>query len=142
VGGLAELAYRGTTSDVTPYTGAGVGAAVGVVGAGALAMVVSPSPSRVLLVDLGAALGGLAGAAAASPLVFQDVTESKNRLFLAATLGGTVAGGAAAWLLTRNDSRPRNGFFLPGAPTAGVIGSSPTSSGSVPAYGIGWHSAF
>jgi hypothetical protein len=142
VGGLAELAYRGTTSDVTPYTGAGYGAAVGVVGAGALALVVSPSPSRVLLVDLGAALGGLAGASAASPLVFQDVTESKNRLFLAATLGGTVAGGAVAWLLTRNDTGARSGFLLPGVPTAGVIGSTPTPTGTVPAYGLGWRGTF
>jgi hypothetical protein len=143
VGGIAELAYRGQTQDVTPYRGAGYGAALGVVGAGALAIVVQPSPSRVMLVDLGAALGGLAGAAAASPLVFQDVTETKNRLFLAATLGGTLLGGGAAWYLTRDDKpSKRASFVLPGAPTAGVIGASATPNGTTPAYGIGWQGSF
>ncbi len=140
VGGLAELAYRGTTTG-TPDTGAGYGAAVGVVGAGALATFVQVSPSRVMLVDLGAAFGALAGAAAASPLVFQDVTPAKNRGFIAATLGGTVAGGAIAWVLTRN-SPPSRHAAIPGAPTAGVIGTSVTPTGTVPAYGVGWVGSF
>jgi len=140
VGGLAELAYKGTTVG-TPDTGAGYGAAIGVVGAGALATFVTVSPSRVMLVDLGAAFGALAGAAAASPLVFQDVTPAKNRGFLAATLGGTVAGGAIAWALTRNSS-PSTHAAIPGAPTAGIIGSSVTPTGIVPAYGVGWVGSF
>jgi hypothetical protein len=106
VGGLVDLAYRGTTN-VTPYTGAGYGSAIGVVGAGALATVVQVQPSRVILIDTGAAIGALAGAAAGSPLVFQNVTDTKNRLFLASTLGGTVIGGAVAWWMTR-DSKPRD----------------------------------
>ena len=140
VGGLAELAYKGTTAG-TPDTGAGYGAAVGVVGAGALATFVHVSPSRVALVDLGAALGALGGAAAASPLVFQDVTAEKNRAFLAATLGGTALGGGLAWYFTRGD-RPSGHATIPGTPTAGVIGSSMTTTGTVPAYGVGWVASF
>jgi len=139
VGGLVDLAWRGTTS-VTPYTGAGYGAAVGVVGAGALATIVKVSPSRVLLVDMGAGIGGLAGAAAGSPLVFGNVTAEKNRLFLAATLGGTLGGGFLAWMLTRET--PARSAWLPGAPVAGVIGQSATATGAVPAYGIGWAGTF
>src|SRR6185369_2651058 len=74
LGGLTDLAYRGTTEAV-PYTGAGYGSEIGLVGAGILSTQVRVSPSRVLLVDLGVGLGGLAGAAAASPLLFGDITE-------------------------------------------------------------------
>jgi hypothetical protein len=140
VGGLAEFAYQGTTIG-TPDRGAGYGAAIGVVGAGALATFVTVSPSRVMLVDLGAAFGALAGAAAASPLVFQDVTPTKNRGFLAATAGGTLAGGAIAWAITRN-SPPSMHAAVPGSPTAGIIGSSVTPTGTVPAYGVGWVGSF
>jgi hypothetical protein len=142
VGGLAELAYRGTT-DYTPYTGAGYGAAIGVVGAGAVATFVQVSPSRVLLVDLGVGVGALAGAAAGSPLVFDNVTESKTRGFLAATLGGTIAGGTIAWLVTKDSPAVQRPAWLPpGTPTAGVIGQSQTPLGTVPAYGVGWRGAF
>lgn len=149
VGGLVDMAYKGTTSE-TPYTGSGYGAAIGVVGAGTLATLVQVSPSRVILIDTGAALGGLAGAAAGSPLVFQnasdtkDVTETKTRLFIAATLGGTAIGGTLAWALTR-DGKPATGatkLLLPGMPTAGVIGASETRTGPVPAYGLGWTGSF
>jgi hypothetical protein len=140
--GLADLEYKGTTY-FTPSTGDGYGAAVGVVGAGALATVVRVSASRVALVDLGAALGGLGSAAAASPLLFQNVTTEKNRAFLAATLGGTAVGGALAWYFTRGDSPSSgHGMLLHGTPTAGVIGASSTSTGTVPAYGVGWVSSF
>jgi hypothetical protein len=140
VGGLVELAYKGTTAG-TPNTGAGYGAAIGVVGAGALATFVKVSPSRVALVDLGAALGALGGAAAASPLLFQNVTDTKNRAFLAATLGGTAVGGTLAWYLTRGSSSSGHAL-LTGTPTAGVIGTSATPTGAVPAYGVGWVSSF
>jgi hypothetical protein len=142
VGGLVDLAYRGTTN-VTPSTGAGYGAAVGVVGAGALATFVQVSPSRVILIDTGAALGALGGAAAGSALVVQDVTEAKTRGFLAATLGGTAIGGALAWWLTRDAKpKPAGSARLYGEPMAGVIGGSQTPTGTVPAYGIGWAGSF
>jgi hypothetical protein len=137
-GGLADLAYRGTTN-ATPYTGAGYGAAIGLVGAGTLATLTQVSPSRILLVDLGVGLGGLAGAAAGSPLLFGETTEGRTRGFLAATLGGAVAGGSLTFWLTRERSGPAPP--KPAAwsimPTGGVIGSSATPHGNAPALGVG-----
>jgi hypothetical protein len=138
LGGASEFLYLGTT-DVTPYTGMGVGTAVGLVAAGALATRVTISPSRVLLIDLGAAGGALIGAAATSPLLFQNIerpTESNTRGSLSATIAGSLLGGVLAWWLTRD--APAGHALLPGWPSAGVIGASLTRSGSTPVYGIGW----
>jgi hypothetical protein len=147
VGALAELGYRGTTS-VTPYTGAGVGSAIGLVSAGAASIFVTVPPSRVLLLDLGAGLGSLAGAAVGSPLIFSGLTNTptngtKTRIFLAGTLTGTAVGGAAAWFLTR-DSAPKKSTssWLLGMPNAGVIGQSVTRTGQVPIYGVSYGGAF
>jgi hypothetical protein len=139
LGSIAELGYRGTT-DATPYSGAGFGSAIGVVSGGALATLTQVSPSRVLLVDAGAGLGALAGAAAASPLLFGDVTEGKTRAWLAATAGGTLAGATISGFVTRD--APSRKAFLFGTPTAGVIGASATPTGPVPAYGLGWSGRF
>jgi len=98
---------------------------------------VSTSPSRVLLVDVGVGGGALLGAAAASPLIFQNVTKEDTRGWLSATIGGSVLGGALAWYLTR-DSAPRLGWLPPGLPTAGILGASVTPSGSKPIYGVAW----
>ncbi len=147
IGGLTELAYRGTT-DATPYTGTGYGSAIGLFGAGLVATQIQVSPSRVLLVDLGVGLGGLAGAAAASPLVFGDLTEGRTRGFLAATLGGAVLGGGLALVVTRENNAPPKPAGTASAcpwslvPTGGPIGASATPSGSVPAYGIGVNGRF
>lgn len=142
LGGLTELAYRGRTTGVTPYTGMGYGAAIGLVGAGALATFIDVSPSRVLLIDMGAGLGALAGAAAASPLVFEKVTEGDSRGFVAATAGGAVAGGVLVWFLTRNAPVSKTTTWNYGTPVAGVIGSSATPTGPSPAYGAGWQGTF
>ncbi len=142
VGGIGELLYRGNTDNL-PYTGGGYGAAAGLLAAGSLAVAVQVSPSRVMLVDLGAGLGALAGAAAASPLIFQDITETKTRGFLAATLGGTVLGGGLAWFLTRESWKPKEaGWLPPGEPVAGVIGESATAKGGVPVRGVGGRGSF
>ena len=141
LGSVIDLAYRGTL-DGTPYSGAGYGSAFGVVAGGALATFVQTSPSRVLLVDAGAGLGALAGAAAASPLLFENATEGKNRAFLAATAGGTLLGGGLTWFLTRDAPKKSEPALNWGMPTAGVIGASATPSGTVPAYGIGWRGSF
>lgn len=153
LGGGSELFYRGTTntSQVTPYTGAGLGAAIGVVGSGTLATFVTISPSRALLVDLGTGLGGLAGAAAASPLVFEDLNPGKSRGFLAITAGSALLGGGVAWYLTRHADQeqpkpdPKNAApksALRAVPFGGVVGQSATPTGPVPAYGAGVRGVF
>jgi len=147
IGSLTDLGYRGTTN-ATPYTGAGLGSAIGLVGAGAAAMFVTVPSSRVLEVDLGAGLGSLAGAAACSPLIFSDLTgattsATNTRLFLAGTLAGTAIGGTAAWFLTR-DAKPDDPktHRMASMPTAGVIGQSETKTGPVPAYGVSYSGSF
>jgi hypothetical protein len=146
VGALTELGYRGTT-DVTPYTGAGIGSAVGLVGAGAASIFVTVQPSRVLLLDLGAGLGSLAGAAVCSPLIFSGLTNTptdgtKTRFFLAGTLTGTAVGTAAAWFLTREPARPKKAAWWNGMPSGGIIGQSVTPTGQVPIYGVSYGGEF
>jgi hypothetical protein len=102
VGGLTEMAYRGST-EKTPERGIGYGAGVGVLAAGVLATQVSVTSSRMLLIDLAASLGALTGAAAASPLLLVREKESaaRNRWWLASIAAGTVVGGGIGWLSTR-----------------------------------------
>jgi hypothetical protein len=140
LGGAGQYLVQGNTK-LTPYTGMGYGTAVGLVAAGALATRVTVSPSRVLLVDLGVGGGALLGAAAASPLLFQDLqnpAESNTRGWLSATVAGSLAGGAVAWWLTRDSPPNKRSLHLPGTPSAGIIGASATRSGSAPVYGIAW----
>ncbi len=138
LGALTHYFYRADL-ERTPYTGAGYGAAIGLVSAGALAKIVKVPASRVLLIDLGAGLGAAAGAAAGSPLVFENVTPGKTRGFVAATFAGTILGGTAAWWFTRDrapaPATPRSSFRM--TPYGGTIGSSATPTGAVPAYGVG-----
>jgi hypothetical protein len=146
LGALGEFFYRGDLYGTTPYTGTGYGTAAGLLAAGTASIFVDTEPSRVLLVDLGAGLGAAAGAAAASPLLFEDVDEAKTRGFIAATVGGTLVGGGVAWWLTRDrSSKPASDAGPPAprvVPTGGVIGASQSSTGSVPAYGIGLRGAW
>ncbi len=143
LGSATELLYRGVAPSPTahPYTGSGYGAAIGLLAAGTLATRVTVSPSRVLLVDLGAGGGALIGAALASPLIFQNVTPANTRGWLGATLGGAVAGGLTAWWLTR-DAIPKRAAWRLGQPGGGVIGSSVTSRGETPIYGVDWSGAW
>jgi len=101
LGGLGELLVRGET-DTTPTRGLGYGAIAGVITGGALATQLDLPTSRVLLVDLGASLGALGGAAAASPLLLveEESDPTRTRLWLSAIGVGTLAGGAVAYLLT------------------------------------------
>jgi hypothetical protein len=139
-GAAAEYLVNGSTSG-TPYTGMGYGAAIGLVGAGVLATQVSLSPSRMLLIDVGAGGGALLGAAAASPLVFENQTEANVRGWVSATVAGSVVGGGLAWWLTRDRHPDSKASFLRlGTPSAGVIGASATPTGWQPAYGISWSS--
>src|SRR6202142_3735367 len=143
LGGASEFLVRGTTV-VTPSTGMGLGAAIGVLAAGTLATRVTVSPSRVLLIDLGAGGGALLGAAAASPLLFQNLeqpTEANTRGSISAIVGGSIARGGLAWGLTRDAPPAAPHAKIPGSPSAGIIGASPTRSGWTPVYGIGWGGA-
>jgi hypothetical protein len=145
LGGLVELGYRERT-DVTPYTGAGIGSAIGLVGAGVVSMFVEVPPSRVLLIDLGAGVGTLTGAATGSPLIFSDLSGARTsgantRLFLGGTFAGTVAGGVVGWYLTRS-MPPKTSAWLNGLPSAGIIGQTQTATGQVPAYGLSYAGAF
>lgn len=142
LGGEVELLYKGaTTASVTPYAGAGYGTAIGLLAAGTLATQVTVSPSRVLLVDLGAGGGGLIGAAIASPLIFQTLTPDRTRGWISATLGGSVVGGLAAWWLTRDAPAKHAASWRYGTPGAGVLGATETPRGPVPFYGITWSGA-
>jgi hypothetical protein len=138
LGGATQLLYEGSTpAELTPYRGMGYGTAAGLLVAGALATRVTTSPSRVLLVDVGVGGGALLGAAAASPLIFKNLTKENTRGWLSATIGGSILGGGLAWYLTR-DSTPKLSWLPPGYPTVGVIGESATPRGSQPVFGVGW----
>ncbi|MBI5533009.1 MAG: hypothetical protein HY898_09855 [Deltaproteobacteria bacterium] len=143
-GGGIELAARGTTSR-TPYEGMGYGAISGAVLGGLIGTQAKGSASRVLLVDVGAGLGALSAAAAASPLVFGDRTETRDRLWLAATISGAAAGGVVTYFWTAPSSKPHATTWPSryGYPTAGVIGESVAPDGTrAPAFGMGWQGRF
>lgn len=157
-GGLTELFARGDIYR-TPFAGIGYGAGLGWLAAAAFARVQVPT-ARVLTVDLGAVLGGLGGAALASPLLFDNPDPTQQRVWLGATAGAALVGGGIAWWLSR-PSRPAQGdggagssagsagaqgtsneagLFagVRGTPLLGVIGESQVAAGSVPVYGLGW----
>jgi hypothetical protein len=114
LGGLGELLVEGNT-DATPVRGMGYGAISGVVLGGALATQVRAPTSRVLLIDLGASLGALSGAAAASPLLIveEDPHPTRTRIWLSSVALGTVAGGTLAWWLTRGGEQQATLPFVP-----------------------------
>jgi hypothetical protein len=108
LGGLTQLFVEGRTRK-TPLGGMGYGAAIGTLGAGMLATQLDIKASRVLLVDLGATLGALTGAAAGSPLLLVDEEESKSRTraWLGSIFAGTVLGAGIGWWTTRRaDAHP------------------------------------
>lgn len=154
-GGIIEGIYCGRVGGCpehgdTPSTGLGYGAAAGLVGGGILATLLDTSAQRVFFVDLGAGLGALAGASAASPLVFKEKTEAKQRGFLVAVLGGTAVGGTIAWLVTREKTAPPAATAKTPArrtwtvmPQAGILGASSTPSGATaPIFGFGATGSF
>jgi hypothetical protein len=99
-GAMSQMAYRGeTTGSLT--RGIGWGAASGVVALGAAAVFVDVPASRVLLVDLSTSLGGLLGAAAASPLLLVDESDAtRTRLWLASGAVGAIGGGIVGVIAT------------------------------------------
>ncbi len=122
MGGLTEMAYRGSTK-LTPERGIGYGAGIGVLAAGVLATQVEVTSSRMLLIDLAASLGALTGAAAGSPLLLVREKESagRNRLWLASIATGTVLGGGIGWLTTRGSSSKKTSVEMPTLPYLGLV---------------------
>lgn len=103
LGGITQLAIEGTLEE-TPSRGMGFGAGIGVLSAGILATQVHPPASRVLLIDLGTSLGGLVGAAAASPALLVDDTSSerRERIWLFSIVAGTAGGAVLGFWLTKS----------------------------------------
>jgi hypothetical protein len=120
LGGLSQLFIEGRTNK-TPVGGMGYGATIGTLGAGVLATQLNVKASRVLLVDLGATLGALTGAAAASPLLLVDEQESKSRTraWLGGIFAGTLVGAGIGWWTTRKgDAAATRALVLPALPYA------------------------
>jgi hypothetical protein len=138
VGGLVEMAITGE-SEVVPFTGMGYGAAIGWLVAASTAVYFRPDPARVLAVDLGLLLGGLAGASAASPLLIDSPTHEKVGGWVAATGGGLIAGGIlAGWLSRPADPVPESTARLVRLvlPAPSIVGQ-PGGPGEIAAPGPG-----
>jgi hypothetical protein len=135
VGAVTEMFSEGSLT-AKPATGAGYGTAIGLATAGTLASFIQVPPSRVLLVDVGAGLGALAGAAAGSPLVFEDVSKSKARGFLATTAGGAVLGAGIAVFLTRGSTKKQTVVGSRSFEILPVIGGLPSATNGAPG-GVG-----
>ncbi len=140
LGGVADLIVHGQT-DVSPTRGLGIGAMSGVVLMGALARFTPPqAPSRVLLIDLGAGLGALTGAAVASPLVFGDnVGPTRNRLWLSSIALGTFVGAGIGVFTTSSVRETQSARSMPSlVPMMGVIDAVTKPDGtSTPVTGAG-----
>lgn len=139
-GGATELAVRGTTKR-TPYEGMGYGAIVGTVAGGLLGTQIQGSASRVFLIDVGAGLGALSAAAVASPLIFGDRTEGRDRIWIASTIAGALLGGGIVYFWTQGSPRPpdtKSSWTQHAMPYGGVIAHSIAPDGSlVPVLGVG-----
>lgn len=134
-GGLTEWLVRGDARRL-PLAGMGYGAALGwLAAAGAATTRVHLVPVRILSIDLGAVLGGLAGAAIASPLVFDGPTSTQTRGWVSAIGGGALLGaGVAAWITrgakpAKNDAAPSvkiaaGTTVIPDVPEVGILGES------------------
>ncbi len=118
-GGLAARLVDGRLSGPSAR-GVGEGLAVGLVGAGVLAIVATTADlTRLGNLDLGAGLGALLGAAAGTPFLLEPKSASNDRLFLACTAGGMIGGAVLGWWLapvsggSRVAAAARNVTFVP-----------------------------
>jgi hypothetical protein len=118
---MTQVMVEGST-DASVERGVGYGAGAGVLLGGFLATRSAISPSRVLLVDLSASLGGLAGAAIASPLLLVDDTgPSRTRLWVASAALGTIGGGVVGWYVTASSDKATASSALPFLPYARAL---------------------
>ncbi|MEZ4309638.1 MAG: hypothetical protein R3F14_16505 [Polyangiaceae bacterium] len=136
LGGLTEWFAVGDTRNV-PFAGMGYGAAIGwLAAAGAATTRFRFAPVRVLSIDLGAVLGGLAGAALASPLVFEAPNSTETRGWLGAIGGGALLGAGVAFWLTRAPSSASPGSRAGEARTSLRIAPGTAISPELPDIGI------
>jgi hypothetical protein len=119
LGGLVDMTIKGN-ADFKPKRGMGVGALAGVLTFGALASQFEvPSASDLLFIDLSGLLGGLAGAAVGTPLLVQERSKTRDRLWLSAVIAGTLAGtGLGVWATepsfgARRAEQPSAGYLRP-----------------------------
>ena len=135
-GALVEMAARGDTK-TTPFAGMGYGAGLGWLAAAAVAVHVDVPTLRVLTVDLGAALGGIGGAALGSPLLVNDPSAAKPRAWATITASSAVVGGVITAIVVRRRANPK-ATSLRGLPMIGVLGESRAGALSAPILGAGW----
>jgi hypothetical protein len=146
-GGMTEWLVRGDTRTI-PFAGMGYGAALGWLAAASAATArLNVTPTRVLSIDLGAVLGGLAGAALASPLVFDGPTSNETRGWVGAAAGGVLVGTGVALWLTRAPAPARSeqtapiriagGLAIhPNLPEIGAIAESTVGDTTAPVFGV------
>ncbi len=142
LGGLTELAARGDIYRV-PFAGMGYGAGLGWLATAAAATVIDVSPSRVLALDLGGIVGGLGGAALASPLLFGEPTAAQQRAWLGITAGGSLLGAGFAWYMTRamppkKAARAARAEATLGLPLPSILGESVLGGRRAPVLGLQW----
>jgi hypothetical protein len=128
---LTQLFVEGRT-EKTPIGGMGYGAALGTIGAGVLATQIDAKASRVLLVDLGATLGALTGAAAGSPLLLVDQQESKprTRAWLGSIFAGSLLGAGIGWWTTRPSEGRKPHAASPALPALPYAVATPEAHGA------------
>ena len=156
LGAGAEYAVRGSLT-LVPRHGLGYGAIAGVVAGGVLAHTLDGELKRLLMVDLGAGLGGVAFAAIGSPLLISERTEAKTRAWVLLSGVGVLAGGLTAYWLTSDagtsdtpdasgaarDGASRGLVTSAGYPILGVIATTERlGKPPVHAYGVGWAGRF
>ena len=134
-GGLGEFMGRGSVH-TTPFSGMGYGAGIGWLVTAAAATQWRPSPTRVLAVDIGAFVGGLAGAAVGSPLLFGTRDATKQRGWTAITGGAALAGGSLGFAFGRErGATPKTAWLVP-APD--ILGESVVGDRRAPIVGLAW----
>ena len=151
VGGLSEFAVTGV-SDEVPFSGMGYGVGIGWLLGATAAIHIHPDVAQVLTIDLGTMLGGLVGAAAASPLLFGEPDDNKTRGWVAATGGGLLLGAGFSWWLSSDDEaapvepeassvqrQPDGPVYRVGIPQLALVGSSPpVGELGGPGWGVRW----
>ena len=94
------------------------------------------TPSRALLLDLSASLGGLAGAALASPLLLVNESDPlRTRLWLSSAGAGIIAGAVVGWYATAPSAKapPPKPSALSILPYGGI---TPTKNGGSVTLGV------